>query len=156
MSATAFMSITHIEQSQSQKEVTMNAALDELDKLAKGVINVNFNGGGSEIPDNQIVGVYVPWEIVITGVVMGALDGNTGSLVADVWSRTYASFPPSVGQTITASAKPTISSGIKSKDTTLTGWTTTVPADSYLFFHVDSCTTLTDVNMAITFYVTGN
>jgi hypothetical protein len=30
----------------------------------------------------------------------------------------------------------------KTRDTTLTGWTTTVAANDFLFFHVDSCSSI--------------
>jgi hypothetical protein len=65
---------------------------------------------------------------------------QTGSIVIDIWKRAHASYPPTVSQTITASAKPTISTGLSYEDTTLTGWTTSVTAGDWLFFNVDSIT----------------
>ena len=50
------------------------------------------------------------------------------SVVFDVWKDTYAAYPPTVADTITASAKPTLASANKSQDATLTGWTKTVAA----------------------------
>ena len=59
---------------------------------------------------------------------------TSGSIVIDVWKDTYANFPPTVADTITASAKPTLSSATKSDDTTLTGWTTAVTAGDVFGF----------------------
>lgn len=77
--------------------------------------------------------------------------GGTGSCVIDVWKDTYANFPPTVADTITAAAKPTVSSGIKSEDTTLTGWTTSVSEGDILAFHVDSTSTFTNIVVYLTF-----
>jgi hypothetical protein len=62
----------------------------------------------------------------------------------------YASYPPTVTNTITASAKPTLSSAAKSQDSTLTGWTTSISAGDVLAFHVDSASTVTRVNLVLT------
>ena len=66
----------------------------------------------------------------------------SGSCVIDIWKDSYANFPPTVADTITASAKPTISAADQSQDNTLTGWTTTVTAGDYLMPNVDSCSTV--------------
>ncbi len=87
--------------------------------------------------------------MTITGVeVLTA--GGTGSCVIDIWVDTYANFPPTVADTITASAKPTISSAAKYKDTTLTGWDTSVAADSVIAFKLNSCSTFTQVTVTLT------
>jgi len=71
------------------------------------------------------------------------LADQTGSIVIDIWKDTYANFPPTDGDSITASAPPTITTALKSQDSTLTGWTTTIAANSILRINVDSCTTIT-------------
>lgn len=62
----------------------------------------------------------------------------TGNLVVDVYKTPYASFPGSTGQSITASAKPTLTNAIKYQDTTLTGWTTAITAGDILRYNIDS------------------
>lgn len=62
----------------------------------------------------------------------------SGSAVLDLWKAAYAAYPPAVGGTITASAKPTLSSAAKSEDLTLTGWSTTLARGDWLRVHVDS------------------
>lgn len=66
----------------------------------------------------------------------------SGSIVIDLWLDTYANYPPTVADTITASAKPTLSSAQKSTDSTLTGWTTAFTRGQTLKAHVDSAATL--------------
>lgn len=63
------------------------------------------------------------------------------SAVLDIWVDTYANYPPTVADTITASAKPTLSAAAKSQDNTLTGWTTAVAKGSYIKVHIDSSAT---------------
>jgi hypothetical protein len=108
-----------------------------------------IDGGGSAITTGVKGGLHVPFACTITEVVTLALDNLTGSIVVDIWKDSYANHPPTVADTITASAKPTISSATKAKDSTLTGWTTSVSADDVLFFNVDSITTLTRVLVSL-------
>jgi hypothetical protein len=78
------------------------------------------------------------------------LADQSGSIVVDIWEDTYTNYPPVVADSICASAKPTISSTTKSKDTTLTGWQKTISPDSSLRFNVDSATTITRVTISLT------
>ncbi len=96
--------------------------------------------------------LYVPRACTITAATLLSADSNvlTGSIVVDVWKRAYSTYPPTVADTITAAAKPTISSAIKSQDTTLTGWTTSISAGDVLAFHVDSVTTLQVATLSLT------
>ena len=71
----------------------------------------------------------------------------SGSIVIDIWKVSYDNLPASVANTITASAKPTISSGIKYQDITLSGWTKSISAGDWLYFNVDSCTTMTNCSI---------
>lgn len=58
-----------------------------------------------------------------------------GSIVIDVWK---ASGIPTVANTITAAAKPTLSSASTSLDSTLTGWTTGITAGDRFIGKIDS------------------
>ena len=75
--------------------------------------------------------------------------GGTGSCVIDIWKAPFASFPPVVGNSITASAKPTISSGVTYSDSTLTGWTTAVNAGDVLAFSLTSSSTFTEITIVL-------
>jgi hypothetical protein len=90
----------------------------------------------------------VPYACTITGWELVA--NTSGSVVVDIWKDTYANFPPAVGDTITASAKPTLTAESKANSTTLTGWTTALAAGDYIEVNVDSVTTITNVTLTLT------
>jgi len=100
-----------------------------------------FDGGGSAVTTGLKGFLQIPFACTITEAVL--LADVSGSIVVDIWKDTYANHPPTVADTITASAKPTLSSAVKSTDSTLTGWTTSVSADDILAFNIDSAATLT-------------
>ncbi|HEX2910382.1 MAG TPA: hypothetical protein VH186_06205 [Chloroflexia bacterium] len=77
------------------------------------------------------------------------LADQSGSIVIDIWKDTLANYPPTVADTITASAKPTLSSATNATDTTLTGWTKTIAAGDTLRFNVDSATTVQRVTLIL-------
>lgn len=113
----------------------------------EGTIALTIDGGGSTITTGIKGDVHIPIPIVLTEVVM--LADQSGSIVVDIWKDSYTNFPPTVADTITAAAKPTITTATKSKDSTLTGWTTSVAADDVLRFNVDSVTTIQRVLVAL-------
>ena len=106
-----------------------------------------IDGGGSAITVGVKGDLYIPDAFTITGVAV--LADQSGSIVLDLWVDTYANYPPTVADTITASAKPTLSSATKTKDTTLTGWTTSIGSDRTLRVNVDSASTVTRVVLAV-------
>jgi hypothetical protein len=77
------------------------------------------------------------------------LADQSGSIVVDIWEQTYASYPPTNTQTITASTPPTITSAIKSQDTDLTSWDTSLAAGNTLRYNVDSVTTIQRVTVSL-------
>ncbi len=99
-----------------------------------------IDGGGSAITAGEKGHLEIPFACTINQVTM--LADQAGSIVVDIWKEIYTYFPPTDGDSITASAPPTISSVQKSRDSTLTGWTTAIDAGDILAFNVDSCTTI--------------
>lgn len=92
-------------------------------------------------------------DVNFSGTIEGysLLADAAGSIVIDIYKDTYANYPPLVGDSITASAKPTLSSAQKAQDNTLTGWTTAIARGDILKMHVDSAATVKAV--ALTLYV---
>jgi hypothetical protein len=86
------------------------------------------------------IDVVVPFDCDINEATL--LADVAGDLVLDLWVDTYANYPPTVADTITASAKPTLSTATKSQDTTLTGWTLSLSKGDVLRASVDSIATL--------------
>jgi len=115
---------------------------------ATRAIGVTFDGGGSAITALSKADVRVPYAATITAVTM--LADQVGAIVVDIWKDTYAAFPPTVGDSITAAAKPTITADDQSVDTTLVGWTTAITANNCLRFNVDSCATITRCTLILT------
>jgi hypothetical protein len=106
-----------------------------------------IDGGGSAITTGVKGDLEIPFACTINQATL--LADQSGSIVIDVWKDTYANFAPTVADTITASAKPTLSTAIKAQDATLTGWTKTITAGDILRFNVDSATTVTRVTLSI-------
>jgi hypothetical protein len=74
---------------------------------------------------------------------------TSGSIVVDIWKDVYANFPPTVGDKITASAPPTISTATKSTDATLTGWTTAVTANDVFGINLNTVATAKFVELFV-------
>jgi hypothetical protein len=103
-----------------------------------------IDGGGAAITTGVAgAGLQVPYACTINSVTL--LSDVSGSIVVDIWKDTYANYPPTVADSITASAKPTLSSATKYEDPTLTGWTTSIAAGDIFRFNVDSASTVQQV-----------
>jgi hypothetical protein len=115
-------------------------------------VGITLDGSGSVISTGVKGYVRVPVACTITAHHLVA--DVSGSIVIDIWKDSYANFPPTVADTITASAKPTLSSAQKATDSTLTGWTTSLSAGDFLGFNVDSVATVTRVTLQLTVVTT--
>ncbi len=132
---------------------TIDAAVVTASKMATAPktrqISFDLGGSGSVIATGAKK-AYVQVPVACTIVAARLVADVSGSMVVDIWKDSYANFPPTVADTITASAKPTLSSAQKSEDTTLTGWTTSLAAGDWLEVNVDSCTTITKAKLVLT------
>ena len=113
----------------------------------KGQLGITIDGAGSAITTGIKGDLRVPYDCTISNVEV-VLD-QSGSIVIDVWNDSYANYPAIDGDSITASAPPTVSSATKSRDSTLTGWTLALSAGDYLRFNVDSITTATRATLTL-------
>ena len=101
----------------------------------------------SGIAANDQGDLTIPFACTITEWTL--LADASGSAVIDIWKDTYANYPPTVADTITGSAKPTISAATKGQSSTLTGWTTTISAGDTLRFNVDSASGVSRVTLSL-------
>ena len=103
-----------------------NAVYDEIQKNKVDQIGIVIDGGASVITTGQKGFVRVPYAATVTGwTIMETSDTPiTGSIVVDIWKDTYANYPPTVGDSVAGSEKPTLSSAIKNQDLSLTTWGT--------------------------------
>jgi hypothetical protein len=89
-----------------------------------------------------VAGTLMKWRLLADVV---------GSVVIDVWKDVFANYPPTVADTITAAAKPTLSSALSAESSTLTGWTTTFNAGDIFAFNVDSVATIKKLSLTLEF-----
>jgi hypothetical protein len=112
------------------------------------VLTVILDASPSAISTGIKAFVEVPFAATITQVAM--FSDAFGSVVVDIWKDTYANFPPTVADTITAASKPTMSGAQKMIDTILSGWTTSVAAGDILAFNVDSLANFSRLTISLT------
>lgn len=114
-------------------------------------LEIVFDGGGSALTadsaDTDRVWLRIPWACTITDYEVTA--DQVGSIVIDLWVDTYANWPPTNADTITASAPVTISGDNKAVDSTLTGWTTSLAQGSWIMANIDSAATVEQVTLSI-------
>jgi len=120
----------------------------DVSTLTTSGIEFVIDGGGAAITTGEKGDIEIPFVCTITKVTM--LADQSGSIAVDIWKDSYANYPPTDADSITASAVPTITTAVKSQDDTLTGWTKTVAAGSIIRYNVDSCDTITRVTISLT------
>jgi len=138
------------------------STMDALDQLAERIDDVEpyavaqvatiilvivSTASGTEIADGAEAWVVIPFACTISRV--DALADQSGSIVVDLWKDSYANYPPTDADTITSATPPTITTATKSQDSTLTDWTVALAAGDVLLAHVDSCTTIEQVTIAV-------
>lgn len=128
-------------------ELTTHKGLNSIHHSNVADLTFIIDGGGSAITTGEKGHLEIPFACTITQVT--ALADQSGSIVVDIWKDTYANFPPTNADSITAAAPPTITTAQKSQDSTLTGWTTAIAAGDILAFNVDSITTITRVTISL-------
>jgi hypothetical protein len=108
---------------------------------------VSLNGAGGQIATGVVGYLTIPYNATITGwQLVGTPSGN---LIVDVWKDTYANFPPTSGDTITGTEKPTLSSSTKNEDLSLSTWNTTITSGDIFAFNVSSASTITQATLTI-------
>ena len=112
-----------------------------------GSFGITIDGGGSAITSGVKGYVEIPYSGTITSWTIMA--DQSGSTVIDLWKDTYANYPPTSGDTIAGSAKPTLTAAVKAQSSTLTGWTTAVAAGDIIAFNVVSASTVTRITLSI-------
>lgn len=122
-----------------------NAGGSSSDNTKIAAITFSIDGAGAVILPGVQFDLYIPYACTINSNTI--LADVSGSIVIDILKAAYSGYPPITS--ICASAKPTIAAAIKSQDTTLTGWTTSISAGDTLRFNVDSCTSITRATLTL-------
>lgn len=117
------------------------------------LIEWNMDGGGSVLTTGLSGSLNFP---NFTGYIEGwtlTSDQAAGSIVVDIWKRPYASAGvPTVADTITAAAKPTLAAAQKNTSTSVPTWTTTISPGDIISFNIDSVSLVTKANLALRIY----
>jgi hypothetical protein len=118
-------------------DASVAAMRTTLGAVGDDIIEMTFDGGGSAISvgskgyRRQFSACTVAeWSILAVG----------GTITFDIWRVNSGSSLPVDANSITAAAQPALSSGEATVSTTMTGWTTSVAANSILGFNVDAAT----------------
>ena len=108
-----------------------------------------IDGSGAAIPEGIVGDIRVPRTSTIKKVTL--LADQDGDVEVDIWKDTYANYPPTVADSICASALPALSSASKYEDSTITGWTTSITAGDILRVSVvaDSVATITRLTIIV-------
>lgn len=107
-----------------------------------------IDGGGSPITTGVKYDAMLPYNAIVTG--WDIVADQTGSIVVDLWSDSYANFPPTNADSMTTGEKPVLSSAQKNQDLSLnggSGWAVT--QGRYLRLNVDSAATVQRVTLSL-------
>lgn len=89
----------------------------------------------------------IPLSCTITRVTM--LGDPSGSAILDLRRAVYTAYPPNAGNSICATAKPTIVADIKSQDAVLTGWNKSIVAGDIVRVFVESTSGFTRLSLCV-------
>jgi hypothetical protein len=113
-----------------------------------GEIVLNVDGGGLPIVAGGIIYLPMPkFKCIIMGWTMIG-DDPAGSMVVDIWKSAYPTIP-TVANTITASAKPTLTAQQINRATEVPTWTTLCYEDDILAFKVESASLHTRITLSV-------
>jgi hypothetical protein len=109
---------------------------------------VTIDGGGIA-PTSGSLGYWVaPANGIINKWFL--IGDQTGSCVVDVLKGNYNTMPSTTS--IAGIDKPTITSNIKAKNESLTSWSTSISAGDIFEFYLNSCSTMTRINLIINYF----
>lgn len=112
------------------------------------ILLIHLDGGGAALTTGHKLDVPLPhFGISIEGWTLVA--DQSGSIVIDLWSDIYGNYPPTVADTITASAKPTLSAAIKNEAASVPTWTKSISRGKTIRVNIDSAATITRATLAL-------
>ena len=114
--------------------------------VAVGKFGITVDGGGSAITSGIKGDVQVPYGC--TPTTWTILADVAGAIVFDIWRDAFANYPPLVGDSMTAAAKPTIPASGASATGSAATWTAVAAGDT-VRFNVDSATTITQATLTV-------
>jgi len=110
-----------------------------------GTLGVSWDGGGSALTAGTTYWVPIPSSGTITGATLTA--NPSGSMTVNVSSS--AVFGVTNAGKICASDCPVLSGGSTQINDTISGWATSVAKDGWIYFVVNTATTITQANLVL-------
>ena len=107
------------------------------------------DGSGAVLTSGLKGFLYIPWACTITKATI--LADQSGTVAVDIWKAAYASFPPTIANTIVNGHPVTLTSQQNNQDTSIIGegWTTSVSAGDVFAFNLNVSPTITSVTRII-------
>lgn len=133
----------------SNLQVSSGVTVDGVDvsNLPTVGIELVIDGGGSVIMTGIKGDLEIPFACTINRAT--ALADTTGTANISIWKDTYANYPPTISDNITANAQIATAGADKAQDSTLTGWTTTINSGDILRYNMDYCSNITRVTISL-------
>ena len=109
--------------------------------------SASFSGGASAIAVGTFCDLFVLQAFTITQATL--VGDPSGSMEIDILAVDISAFPPGPSDTICGGTPPELVAAVTYQDSTLTGWTVDVPANTVLRFIVNACSGVTNANLVI-------
>ena len=105
-------------------------------------IILNMDGAGLALSTGLICYLFLDFNCTINQWTLSST--TIGTLIVDIWACSYAQFNAGVthpisSDKITGSHPPTITTGVHAQSSSLSDWTTTISAGTYLAFNITQC-----------------
>jgi hypothetical protein len=110
-------------------------------------MNFIIDGAGGTIASGIKGWMMFPFNCTLTSVTL--LADQVGSIVVDLKKVNYTNYDGSAGTSIVSATPPSISSGVKTQDTSLTNWTTQITDGDIIGISVTSAATVTRVVLVL-------
>ena len=109
--------------------------------------SASFSGGATDIAVGTFCDLFVLQAFTITKATL--VGDPSGTMEIDILAVDISAFPPGAGDTICGGTPPALVGAATYQDSTLTGWTVAVPANTVLRFIVNDCSGVTNANLVI-------
>lgn len=111
-------------------------------------VNLMIDGGGSEITTGIKGDVFFGFDCLVSAWTI--LADQSGDIVIDLWVDDFLNYPPTVLDTITGSAKPTLSADVIAVGVPDGSWTDAIASGDCLRVNVDSVSAVQRVTLSLT------